>query len=75
MLDTGRRLSLADLLLRPLAEAEIAGLPLPHDLGQRLHGLLERDVPVVAMALVEVDVVGAEPVQGGIDLREDLVAR
>ena len=37
--------------------------------------LLERDLAVVAVALVEVDVVGAQPRERGVDLLEDLRAR
>ena len=44
-----------DLPRAPLAEAEVARLPLPDDLVQRLQGLLERRRLVVAMALVEID--------------------
>src|SRR5439155_19513485 len=42
-----------DLLRLPFRKAEVARLALPHDLGQRLHGLLERGLLVVAVALVE----------------------
>ena len=66
---------LLDLVGRPLAEAEVARLALPHDLGERLHRLLERRVPVVAVALVEVDVVRAQPRERDVDLLEDLLAR
>ena len=50
-------------------------MPRLHDLGQRLHRLLERRVPVVAVALVEVDVVGAQPRERRVDLLQHLLAR
>src|SRR3979411_1091260 len=46
---------------RPVAEADVPGLALTHDLGECLHRLLQRRARVVAVALVEVDVVGAQP--------------
>src|SRR5207253_9056851 len=48
---------------------------LADDLGQRLHRLLERRVEVIAVALVEVDVVGAQARERGVQLLEDLLAR
>ena len=60
---------------RPLAEPDVARLSLAHDLGQRLHRLLERRVVVEAVALVEVDVLRPEPAEREIDLLEDLLAR
>ena len=56
-------------------EADIARLALAHDLAQRLHGLFQRRVRVVAVALVEVDVIGAQALQRGVDLLDDLGAR
>src|SRR5439155_14339666 len=50
-LDAGQLERFLDLLHRPLAEAEVAGLALADDFGQRLHRLLERRLPVVAVAL------------------------
>ena len=41
-----------DLLGAPLAEAQVARLAGPDDVGERLHRLVERRVLVVAMALV-----------------------
>jgi hypothetical protein len=64
----------AALIGGPLAESEVARLALPHDLRERLHRLLERRLLVVAVALVEVDVIGAQPGERGIDLLEDLRA-
>ena len=64
-----------DLRRRPLAEADVARLALPYDLGQRLHRLVERRLEVVAVALIEVDVVGAQARERCVDLLEDLFAR
>ena len=50
-------------------------LPASHDLGQRLHRLLDRRLRVGAVALVEVDVVGPQPVERGVELLVDLLAR
>src|SRR4051812_37254547 len=64
-----------DLLRLPFGEAEVARLALPHHLGEGVHRLLERRLLVVAVALVEVDVVGAQPCERRVDLLEDLLAR
>ena len=50
-------------------------LPASHHLGQRAHRLLERHPVVVAVALIEVDVVRVQPLQRRVDLLEDLRAR
>ena len=42
---------------------------------QRLERLLDRRVVVPAVDLVQVDVVGAEPAQAGVDLGHDRLAR
>src|SRR5262249_49122116 len=52
-----------DLVRRPFAEADVAGLALAHDVAQRLHGLLDPRRRIVAMALVEVDMVDAQAFQ------------
>ncbi len=75
LLDVRKCERLGDLVHRPLAEADVAGLALPHDLGERFHRLLERRVPVVAMALVQVDVVGAQACERRVHLLDDLRAR
>ena len=54
--------------------AEVADLAGLDDVVQRLHRLLDRGVGVEAVDLVQVDVVGAEPGQGGVDLFEDRLA-
>ena len=63
-----------DLLDGPLAEADLAGLAGLDDLGERLHRLLDRRVRIRAVALVEVDVVGLQALQRGVDLLVDLLA-
>src|SRR5439155_19298978 len=75
LLDAGELERFPDLVRRPLAEPEIARLALTHDLGERVHRLFERRTPVVAVALVQVDVVGAQTLERGLDLLEDLLAR
>ena len=55
------RVAGADLLGGPLADADVERLAVADHVGERLHGLLERRLVVVPVRLVEVDVVGAEP--------------
>src|SRR5262245_40410199 len=55
--------------------ADVARLAGPHDVVQRPHRLLDRRLVVPAMDLVEVDVVGAEAGQRGVDGRHDVLAR
>jgi len=52
------------------AGAQVADLAGLHDVVQGLHGLLEGSVGIEAVDLVEVDVVGPEPGQRGVDLLE-----
>src|SRR5205807_7020120 len=59
----------------PFAEAQPAHLALAHHMAQRLHGFLQRRLVVVAVALVEVDVVGLQPGEGTVDLLEHLGPR
>ncbi len=54
--------------------AEIAGLPGLHHVVQRLQGLLQRRPVVVPVDHVDVDVVGAQPPQAGVDLGHDRLA-
>ena len=49
----------ADLLRGPLADADVEGLAGADDVREGLHRLLQRRLRVVAVRLVEVDVVGA----------------
>src|SRR5450759_3878485 len=55
--------SLADLHRGPLADADVERLTLPDDVGERLHRLLERGLAVIAVRLIEVDIVGLESLQ------------
>jgi 4-aminobutyrate aminotransferase-like enzyme len=71
-LDARQRQRGLDLGRGPLAEPDVARLPLPDDLRERLHRLLERRALVVAMGLVEVDVVDAQASQRRVDLLLDL---
>ena len=61
-----------DLLDGPFAEADVAGLAGPDDLAERRDRLLQRRLGVEAVTLVEVDVVGLQTGERGIDLLVDL---
>ncbi len=63
-----------DLVRRPLRDADVVRLAGAHDVRERLHRLLERGVVVVAVRLVEIDVVGAQPRQRGVDRLHDVLA-
>ena len=54
--------------------AEVADLPGLDDVVEGLHGLCDWSLGIEAVDLVEVDVVGAEPGQGGVDLLNDRCA-
>ena len=54
--------------------AEVARLARTHDVVERFEGLLNRGVRVEPMDLVEVDVVGAEPTERGVDGVEEMLA-
>ena len=54
--------------------ADVARLAGPHDVVQRFQGLLDRRVRVEPVDLVEVDVVGPEPSEGGVDGLEQVLA-
>ena len=56
----GERVSFAELLGRPLRDADVEDLALADEIGERLERLLEGSLVVEAVGLVEVDVVGAE---------------
>ena len=66
---------LFDMLRRPFAEADITRFARAHDLAERAHRFLQRCVLVIAVALIEVDMIGLEAGQRGVDLLQDLLAR
>ena len=53
---------------------EVAGLPRLDHLLQRFDGVLDRHVGVEPVCLIQVDVVGAQAAQRGVDLLGDLLA-
>ncbi len=53
-------------------QAEVADLALGDELGHGADGLLDRGVGVDAVLVVEVDVVGAEPLQRAFDREADV---
>ena len=57
------------------APVRVRVLPLPDGPGERLHRLGERGGRVVPVALVQVDVVGAQPPERGVELLLDLGRR
>ena len=57
----------ADRLGAGLGQADVPDLALGDQLGQRADGLLDRRVRVDPVLVVEVDAVGAEPLQGALD--------
>ena len=73
--EVGGVLELGELPRVHRGRAEVADLARLDDVVQRLHRLLDRGVGVEAVDLVEVDVVGAEPRERGVDLLEDRLAR
>ncbi len=71
----GQRVPGAQLLGRPLAHADVERLALPDDVGKGLHRLFQRGFVVVPVRLVEVDVVGSEPLERAVDAVHDVLAR
>ena len=59
---------------RPVGHADVAGLAALHHRVQRLQRLVERGGRVVAVQLVEVDVVGLEALQRGVYGVQDVLA-
>src|SRR5215210_1778218 len=72
---TGDPHGVGDLVGRPLRDAYVQYLPLTHQVVERPEGLLKRGVLVVAVALVEVDVIDAEPLQRRVALLGYVLAR
>jgi len=65
----------ADRLGRGLAQPDVAHLALLDQFGHRAHGLLYLDVRVHPVLVVEVDVVGAEPLERALDRAADMLGR
>src|SRR5918997_2775743 len=63
------------LVRRPLGDAHIEHLALPDEVVERPHGLLERRLLVVAVALVEVHVFHPETPERRVALLRDVLAR
>ena len=72
---TGQGVARANLVGRPLTDPDVERLALPHHVGERLHGLFEGRFDVVAVRLVEVDVVGTEALERAVDRLHDVLAR
>jgi hypothetical protein len=69
--ERGGMLKLGELPGVHRRRSEIARLAGAHDVVQSLHRLLNRGVRVEAVNLIEVDVVGVEPEQRGVNLLQD----
>ena len=69
------RVSAPDRLGRRLAQSEMTDLALLDQLPHRSHRLLDLDVRVDAVLVVEVDVIGAEPLQGAFHRAADMLCR
>jgi hypothetical protein len=65
----------ADLLAVPVRDADVARLARIDDLGEGAERLLHRDVVVVAVCLVQVDLLELQPRERGVDLLQDLLPR
>ena len=48
---------------RRFREADVAHLPLPHQLGQRADGVFDRDLGIHAVLVVQIDVIDAETLE------------
>ena len=68
-------LCLDDLAGRVGRGADVADLALPDEIGQRAEGFLNIGSGVRSVDLVEVDPVGAKPLEGVLDLGDDPAAR
>ena len=60
---------------RVVGRADIAHLALPYQVVEGAQGLVQRGLPVVGVRLVEVDVVGLQAGQRGLDGVHDVAAR
>ncbi|KDN81325.1 hypothetical protein KCH_69570 [Kitasatospora cheerisanensis KCTC 2395] len=70
----GERVAGPDLVGGPLGHADVQRLAGADHVGERLHGLLQRSRRVVAVRLVDVDVVGLQAAQRVVDRLHDVLA-
>ena len=66
------RVGAADRVRAGLGQADVQDLALGDQLGQRADGLLDGRVRVDPVLVVEIDVIGAEPLQGALDRGADV---
>src|SRR5215213_3278270 len=59
----------------PFTDADVEDLAPPYEITERLHRLFERRGVVVAMRLIEIDVIGLQPAQRAVDRLQDVLAR
>jgi len=57
-----------------VGQADVADLSLPDEIVIHGQGLLQRGVRVGVVGVVEVDVVGVQAAQAGLDLADDVAA-
>ena len=62
------------LVRLPVGNTDVSGLAAAHDLVESVQGLIERCLRVVAMELVDVDIVRAKASERGIDGVQDMLA-
>ena len=70
----GDRLRAAGVPGRHVGQADMADLAGAHQIVQRAHHLLGRRQPVPGMQEVEVDIIGAQPLQRSFDRAQDVLA-
>lgn len=70
----GERTGPHDLLGGPLGGARVQDLALAHQIGQRQEGFLERCPVVEPLELVDVEVVGLQPVERGVQRGDEVLA-
>jgi len=73
--DVGHFPRRANFIGRPFTEAHIPHLARFDDIGEGPHSFFERRFGIVAMALIEIDIVGSQTIERSIELLEDLRAR
>jgi hypothetical protein len=67
-------LGLDDLRSGERRRSDVSHLALPNEVGECLHGLFQRCLVVIAMGLVDVDMVGLQAGQGAIRRLHDVLA-